>query len=185
MLKRTVDIFAAVGGLLITAPLVFLLILLVRHDSPGPGIFRQSRIGRHGAVFTCYKLRTMQLDTPNVPSHLAAPGAVTRIGAFLRRSKLDELPQLMNVLWGEMSLVGPRPCLPSQRELIKARDRLGVLDIRPGMTGLAQIEGLDMSDPRRLAARDADYAKRASLALDLQILFRTVFAGAGQGDVSD
>lgn len=175
MVKRTFDFAAALVGLLIAWPLVVVLALLIRRGSDGPGILSQTRVGKNGRPFQCYKLRTMRKDAPQVPTHDAPPSLVTPIGAFLRRSKLDELPQLWNVLRGDMSLVGPRPCLPSQAELIAERQRRGVLALRPGITGLAQVAGIDMSDPIRLAEKDAEYLHRQSFLLDLWILYRTVF----------
>ncbi len=180
--KRTFDLVGAFFGLALAWPLIVLLIVLVRRDSPGPGIFSQQRVGHRGKPFSCHKLRTMYSGTPNVPSHHSTVAQVTRIGGFLRRTKLDELPQLWNVFVGEMSFVGPRPCLPSQMELIEERRKRGVLDIRPGITGVAQIEGIDMSNPVRLAEKDSDYLRSQSLRLDLKILYRTVFRGEGSGD---
>lgn len=124
----------------------------------------------------------MIIGAANVPTHQAAAAHVTALGKFLRQSKLDELPQLWNVLWGEMSLVGPRPCLPTQAELIDERRQRGVLNIRPGITGLAQVRGIDMSDPVVLAEIDAEYLRIHSFAVDLKILFRTFFVGSGRGD---
>jgi len=124
----------------------------------------------------------MHLGTPNIPTHEATASHVTSVGRFLRRTKLDELPQLYNVLRGEMSLVGPRPCLPSQTELVRLRQERGITNIRPGITGLAQIRGIDMSNPARLCDADAEYLASASTMLDLRILLGTVFSGAGQGD---
>jgi O-antigen biosynthesis protein WbqP len=147
-------------------------------NSPGPGILAQRRIGRDGRQFTCYKLRTMHQNTAQVPTHQVGTSALTSIGGFLRRSKLDELPQLLNVLRGDMSLVGPRPCLPTQAELIEARSRLGALGVLPGVTGLAQIQGVDMSDPARLAAIDAQYARTRTFGGDLLIILRTL-TGSG------
>jgi O-antigen biosynthesis protein WbqP len=172
--KRGFDVVCAALGLLAALPVILLLAVLVRLDSPGPGVFRQVRVGREGRPFVCLKLRTMRIDAPNVATHLAGGVHVTRLGRLLRRSKLDELPQLWNVLVGEMSLVGPRPCLPSQAELIDERRRRGVLRLRPGITGLAQVRGIDMSDAVRLAVTDADYAGRMSMRLDLAILLATV-----------
>lgn len=180
-LKRAFDISAAVFGLLVFALPMLALGLLIRRESPGPAIFRQMRVGQHEATFRCYKLRTMADDAPNVPTHEASSHAITPLGLRLRRLKADELPQLWNVLKGEMSLVGPRPCLPSQTALIEARRRRGVFALRPGVTGLAQIEGIDMSDPERLARRDADYLRDRTFLLDLRILLATVF-GRGRGD---
>lgn len=177
MLKRVFDVTAAALGLALAWPVILLLAVMVRRGSEGPGILSQTRVGRHGRPFQCYKLRTMRKDAPQVPTHDAAPSLVTPIGAVLRRTKLDELPQLWNVLKGDMSLVGPRPCLPTQAELIEERRKRGVPDLRPGITGLAQVMGIDMSDPPRLAEKDAEYLRRQSFLLDLEILFRTVFGG--------
>jgi len=161
----------------------FLLVagIAIRLSSPGPAVFSQIRVGREGRHFTCYKLRTMALGTKHVGTHEVPAASITPVGKMLRATKLDELPQLWNVLRGEMSLVGPRPCLPVQEELIEERRERGVLTILPGITGLAQVEGIDMSEPRRLAERDADYLSRRSLAFDLKILVWTVL-GKGQGD---
>jgi O-antigen biosynthesis protein WbqP len=123
----------------------------------------------------------MYVDTPSVPTHDVKASHVTRVGRFLRRTKLDELPQLWNVLKGEMSFVGPRPCLPSQAELIEERLKRGVLALRPGITGISQIRGIDMSTPALLAESDADYLEKQSLAFDLRILLHTALGG-GSGD---
>lgn len=181
-MPRFFEFIVALAGLLVAAPIILLLVAAVRYDSDGPGIFRQKRVGRHGRPFECYKLRTMASGTPDVPTHNAQTSYLTGIGAFLRKVKLDELPQLWNVLKGDMSFVGPRPCLESQKALIAERQSRGVFVIRPGITGLAQIQDIDMSDPKRLALVDAEYLKRRSLAFDLRILVLTVFGGAGRGD---
>jgi len=180
--KRLFDVVAALLGLIVLGPLLLVLVVIIRRDSPGPGIFSQDRVGRNGRVFRCHKLRSMTRGAPNVPTHEAAVSHITDLGRVLRRTKLDELPQLWNVLLGEMSLVGPRPCLPSQSELIAEREKRGVLRIRPGITGLSQIEGIDMSEPVRLAERDADYVRSRSFVGDLRILLRTALGGEGRGD---
>jgi O-antigen biosynthesis protein WbqP len=180
-MKRSFDIILAALGLVPAAPLILLLALAVRAGSPGPAIFRQARIGQNERVFTCYKLRTMYADTPNLPSHETGAGSVTPIGRLLRRSKLDELPQLFNIVKGEMSFVGPRPCLPSQVELIAARRRHDLTHLRPGITGVSQVAGVDMSDPEQLAALDATYLNRMTVTEDLRLILRTVL-GAGAGD---
>ena len=181
-MKRAFDVAAAGLGLIFLWPVILLLAVLIRRGSHGPAIFTQSRVGRNGQIFRCYKLRTMLGDTPNVPTHDAKASQVTPIGHFLRKTKLDELPQLWNVLKGDMSLIGPRPCLPSQTELVAERVKRSVLQLRPGITGLAQINDVDMSDPVRLAEVDAEYLKIRSFALDMTILFRTVFGQEGRGD---
>jgi O-antigen biosynthesis protein WbqP len=179
-MKRTIDLMASICGLALCWPVLLILIVAVRLESAGPGIFAQTRIGRRGVEFTCYKLRSMFSGTAQKPSHEVGNSSVTALGRFLRKSKLDELPQLYNVLTGDMSLVGPRPCLPSQTELIAARDRLDALTVRPGITGLAQIRGVDMSEPERLAKIDAEYARTQSLSMDMRILFSTI-TGVGRG----
>lgn len=148
--------------------------LAIRATSPGPAILGQVRVGRDGVPFRCLKLRSMFIGTPVVPTHEAAVKQITPVGRFLRASKFDELPQLWNVLRGEMSLVGPRPCLPTQVVLIDERRRRGVYALRPGITGLAQVSGVDMSDPVACAELDARYLAERSIRLDLRILVNTV-----------
>lgn len=177
---RILDIVLAGVGLVLTLPVMALLFLAGLFDTGAP-LFRQERVGQHQRPFTLVKFRTMRPDTRSVATHLANPAAVTRLGAFLRRTKLDELPQLWNVLKGEMSLVGPRPCLFNQRELIEARAARGVFAARPGITGLAQVNGIDMSTPQLLAETDA----RMLAALDLSSYFAYIIktvTGAGRGD---
>ncbi|TPI44848.1 sugar transferase [Mesorhizobium sp. B2-9-1] len=173
--KRALDLAVAVPMLAVTSPVLLVAMLAIRATSAGPAIFSQIRVGRGGALFACHKLRTMYRETPSLPTHEAPARSVTAVGKVLRATKIDELPQLWNVLKGEMSLVGPRPCLPTQAELIERRKELGVLTALPGITGLAQIKGIDMSDPRLCAQTDAAYVKAASTGLDLKILLGTFF----------
>jgi O-antigen biosynthesis protein WbqP len=173
--KRALDLAVAVPMLVLAAPVLLVAMLAIRATSAGPAIFSQVRVGRGGALFACRKLRTMYRATPSLPTHEAPAGSVTAVGKVLRATKIDELPQLWNVLRGEMSLVGPRPCLPTQAELIERRKELGVLTALPGITGLAQIRGIDMSDPELCAETDAAYVKVASTGLDLKILLGTFF----------
>lgn len=180
-MKRVFDILASLAGLLALGWLIGLLVILVRRDSAGPGLFAQTRVGRQGRPFTCYKLRTMRQGTASVATHEMSSSAVTPLGEKLRRWKLDELPQLWNVLRGDMSFVGPRPCLPVQREVIEERERRGVLALRPGITGLAQVRGIDMSTPVLLAETDAAYLAGRSFTGDLVLILKTV-TGSGQGD---
>jgi lipopolysaccharide/colanic/teichoic acid biosynthesis glycosyltransferase len=177
---RLLDVILAVAGLIVTAPLMVILWLIGWFDTGAP-IFRQVRVGRRQKPFVLYKFRTMRRDAPQVATHEASAALVTPWGRFLRRTKLDELPQLWNVLKGEMSLVGPRPCLPTQRELVAERQRLGVFDARPGITGLAQINGIDMSTPRLLAETDAQMLKGLDLAAYFTYIIKTI-TGAGRGD---
>ena len=180
MIKRLFDFSAALIGLAFAAPVILVVMLLVRRSSPGPAIFAQTRVGTEETPFTCYKLRTMYQNTGDKPSHEVGATNVTPLGAVLRRTKLDELPQLFNVLKGELSLVGPRPCLTTQAELIEARRRAGVFACRPGITGLAQIRGVDMSDPAKLALLDQEYVRSQSFIGDARILLATV-TGSGMG----
>jgi O-antigen biosynthesis protein WbqP len=177
IMKRVFDILGSAFLLLVGWPLLLLLLLWIRLETPGPAIFVQRRIGQGGRLFTCYKLRTMFAQTPDLPTHLVDESALTPLGHRLRRFKLDELPQLYNVLVGDMSLVGPRPSLPSQTELIEARRRLGALEVKPGITGLAQVMGIDMSEPQRLAAVDAQYARNQSFLGDMRLMVATLFGG--------
>ncbi|MFP3546381.1 sugar transferase [Rhizobium sp. SIMBA_035] len=182
-IKRAFDFCAAAGGLVVLSPVLLVLTVAVRHSSPGGAFFRQQRVGRGEVPFTCLKFRTMAAGTPNVGSHDAAEAWITPIGKTLRAYKLDELPQLVNVLKGEMSLVGPRPCLPSQSDVIAARRARGVFAVRPGITGLAQIAGIDMSTPEKLAVADAEYVETASLWHDIAMILGSVI-GKGKGDAA-
>jgi O-antigen biosynthesis protein WbqP len=179
--KRVFDVAAAAVGLIAASPVLFALAIAVRLTSNGPALFRQTRLGRHETPFVCLKLRTMHVGTPSVPTHEAPAGSLTALGAFLRRSKLDELPQLWNVLRGDMSLVGPRPCLLHQHKLVAERRQRGVFALRPGVTGLAQVSGVDMSDPVRCAEFDARYMASMGLKSDCEILFRTFVRSRASG----
>lgn len=149
-------------------------------DTRSP-LFCQVRVGRHRNPFTLVKFRTMRPETAHVASHMADAAAITRWGGILRRTKLDELPQLWSVLKGEMSLVGPRPCLFNQEELVTERAQRGVFDVRPGITGLAQVQGIDMSTPCLLAEIDAQMIKTLTLFTYLKYILLTVL-GKGTGD---
>lgn len=177
---RCVDIVISLAGLILGLPVLLVLSGIGWLETRSP-LFQQVRVGRSQRPFVLVKFRTMRSGTESVATHLVNAGAVTRFGKFLRRTKLDELPQLWNVLKGEMSLVGPRPCLPSQSELIAARAACGVFNVRPGITGLAQINGIDMSDPRLLAETDRDMIESMSLANYFHYIFLTL-AGRGSGD---
>ena len=183
--KRAFDLLVASASLIIASPVVLACMAAIRLSSRGPAIFRQSRLGLNETTFTCFKLRTMYEETPEAPSHETSASAVTPLGRWLRRLKFDELPQLWNVLRGDMSLVGPRPCLPAQTELIEARRAFELHRIRPGMTGVAQAGGIDMSDPQRLAEVDATYLQKMSLLTDLDILIRTFLGGPKRDGVAN
>jgi len=179
-LFRLFDFMFAVLGLTIGLPILVIITLIGFCDTGSP-LFRQQRVGRHGKSFTLVKFRTMRPETASVASHLADVSAITPLGRFLRRTKLDELPQLWNVLKGEMSLVGPRPCLFSQEELIAEREQRGVLNARPGITGLAQINNIDMSTPRLLAETDARMLSGMGVRTYFYYIVMTVL-GRGAGD---
>lgn len=179
--KRILDLTLAVMLAPFAAFVVLLFgILIFSEDLKNP-LFRQIRVGRDGRPFLLFKLRTMRVGTPDLPSHEASSAQFTRLGGFLRHTKIDELPQIWNVIRGDMSFVGPRPCLPAQQELIHCRDAMGLSRLRPGITGPAQIAGLDMSEPARLAKADALYIGRWSLMRDLRYIAATV-SGSGAGD---
>jgi O-antigen biosynthesis protein WbqP len=183
MTKRVLDVAIALALMPFAAPLCVCAMVAVRVESPGSPLFTQLRVGRDHRPFQLYKLRTMRAATGDVPSHQVDAAQITRVGAFLRRTKLDELPQLLNVLNGTMSLVGPRPCLPSQHELLEERDRRGLYAFLPGVTGPAQLLGIDMSAPKVLAQVEADYFFTSTAAQDLGVLWQTA-AGGGRGDAA-
>lgn len=178
-MKRVLDLGGALLGLLLLWPLAFLIGVAIKLDSPGPVLFSQNRVGRKERIFRCHKFRSMHVAAPERPTHESLPCDITRVGRFLRRTKLDELPQLFNVLVGDMSLVGPRPCLPTQTILIAARRRFGVNAMRPGITGLAQVNGVDMSEPERLASIDAVYVSDPSILTDLRLILASLPGGSG------
>ncbi|MEK1892631.1 MAG: sugar transferase [Rhizobium sp.] len=182
-LKRLFDICAACLGLIVLAPVLVVLVVLVRRSSPGGALFLQERVGRAEVPFVCIKFRTMAAGSPNVGSHDAALSWITPLGRKLRAYKLDELPQLINVLRGEMSFVGPRPCLPTQHDVIAARRKRKVFSVRPGITGLAQLQGIDMSTPDALAEADARYIQKAGFWQDIVLVISTL-AGRGTGDAA-
>jgi len=177
---RTLDFVFSLLGLVFGFPVLLVLCVIGLFDTGSP-VFRQERVGRYKKPFTLVKFRTMSVDTASVASHLASSSSITKFGHFLRRTKLDELPQLWNVLKGEMSLVGPRPCLFNQEELIQQRDQRGVLGARPGVTGLAQVNDIDMSTPELLAKTDANMLANLTVSAYFKYIFMTV-SGKGSGD---
>ncbi len=180
-IKRTIDLTTALAVIVFGGWLMVLIALYIRFDSEGPPIFAQKRVGKDSRIFTCFKFRTMKTGTADAATHNIPVDSVTRAGRFLRRTKLDELPQVVNVLRNEMSLVGPRPCLPTQKNLIKCRAVRNVFTIKPGITGLAQIKDVDMSNPARLAELDDRYRAFRTVIGDGLILLQTVL-GRGSGD---
>ena len=176
-MKRMLDLVLALVALLLLALPLVLLAVLVRLGSPGPALYWSDRVGRHNRIFRMPKFRTMRLGAPAVATHLLSdPQAwLTPIGPFLRRTSLDELPQLWSILKGDMSFVGPRPALFNQQDLIELRTRHGVHELTPGLTGWAQINGRDELPIRDKVRLDVEYLQRRSLVFDLLILWRTFF----------
>ena len=175
--KRILDVTCAVALLILFLPIMLLIGLVVRLTSSGEAIFRQTRVGKDGVLFCCYKFRTMRREAPQSCPTAALEDAeryITPVGRFLRRSSLDELPQLFNVLRGDMSLVGPRPLIPEEAWVHGMRHRTGVDRLRPGMTGLAQVRGRDALSDGEKVRMDLRYARRLSLRTDLLILLQTI-----------
>lgn len=181
MIYRFLDIFFAIFGITLLMPL-FLLVYFFSLFDTGRPLFIQDRMGAYKKPFRLVKFRTMYLDTESIASHLADKSQITPLGKILRKTKLDELPQLFNVLVGDMSLVGPRPNLLDQTELINKRDAKGIYNFKPGITGLAQINKIDMSKPDLLAEKDLIMVQNMSLYNYFSLIIKTVF-GAGSGDI--
>tara|TARA_R110002167_G_scaffold195810_1_gene398578 strand:- start:52551 stop:53099 length:549 start_codon:yes stop_codon:yes gene_type:complete len=177
---RLLDFLAAFFGLLLLWPILLIVTIIGLFDTGSP-IFIQTRVGRNQKPFKLIKFRTMSVETKSVASHLANNASITKLGAFLRKTKIDELPQLINVVKGEMSLVGPRPNLFNQDELINARDALGVYDVLPGVTGLAQVQNIDMSTPKLLAETDKHMIDTLNIKNYFKYILMTV-TGSGSGD---
>lgn len=180
-IKRSIDIGFSLAIILFFWWLMFIIWCMIKLTSKGPAIFAQKRIGNYGAEFTCYKFRTMYLDTKEAGTHEITSDNIMKIGKILRKLKLDELPQIWNILCNQMSLVGPRPCLPSQTLLRNLRENKNIYSMKAGLTGLAQIQGIDMSKPDQLTDIEAQYLAVRTNVLDMQILIKT-FLGSGQGD---
>ncbi|EKO3382027.1 sugar transferase [Vibrio fluvialis] len=177
---RVIDFLASFFGLLFLWPILIVVIIIGLFDTGSP-VFVQTRVGKNKKPFKLIKFRTMSVDTKSVASHLASSASITKFGSFLRKTKIDELPQLINVLKGEMSLVGPRPNLFNQDELIVEREKLGVYNVLPGITGLAQIQNVDMSTPSVLAKIDKEMIDTLSLRKYFLYIIATV-TGSGSGD---
>lgn len=175
-MKRLFDLVLTIPGLLALFPLMVLLTIIIRATSPGPAVHWSRRVGRNNELFRMPKFRTMRIDTPQIPTHLLTePGKwVTPVGSFLRRTSLDELPQLWSVLRGDMSLVGPRPALFNQDDLVALRTEKNVHTLRPGVTGWAQINGRDELPIPVKVRFDEEYGQRQSVMMDIRIIFETL-----------
>lgn len=177
ILKARLDFIGASALLVLLSPLLLLLTLLICIDSPGLAIYRQKRVGQCGRLFTIYKFRTMRLGTPTLSTEemqLQRAKPFTRLGPLLRKTNLDELPQLLNIWRGDMSFIGPRPALPSQTDVNALREKMGVDSVRPGITGLAQVRGRDDLDTVTKVTYDSEYCRGLSLISDLHILLLTL-----------
>ena len=177
---RIIDILLSLIGIVCSLPIILAIYILGLCDTGSP-LFFQQRVGRNRRLFTLVKFRTMSINTDSVGTHLVDTTSITKVGNFLRKTKLDELPQLFNVLFGQMSLVGPRPCLSNQTKLVEERDRRGIFKVRPGVTGLAQVNDIDMSTPRKLARYDALMINSMTLKLYVKVIVSTLL-GQGHGD---
>lgn len=175
--KRVVDIVLSAVGLLVLSPIFLVLIIAIKLDSPGPVFFKQKRVGIHKTHFNILKFRTMRIDTPkDMPTHLLSnpDQYITKTGKFLRKTSLDELPQIINILKGEMSIIGPRPALWNQYDLIEERDKYGANDVMPGLTGWAQINGRDELEIPVKAKLDGYYVEHMGLRMDVKCFFGTI-----------
>lgn len=184
--KKIIDRFLAFIGLIVLSPLFLILIIAIKLDSPGPIFFRQKRVGIHKTYFEILKFRTMRTDTPkDMPTHmLKNPDQyITKVGRFLRKTSLDELPQIINILKGDMAIVGPRPALWNQYDLIEERDKYGANDVLPGLTGWAQINGRDELEIPVKAKLDGDYVAKMSFGMDVRCILGTVVSVARQDGV--
>lgn len=176
-IKRAIDLVLSFIGLVVLSPLFFVLILAIKLDSPGPVLFKQKRVGIHKKHFNILKFRTMRIDTPkDTPTHLLENPEqwITGVGKFLRKTSLDELPQIINIVFGEMAIIGPRPALWNQYDLIQERDKYGANDIPVGLTGWAQINGRDELPIEVKAKLDGEYAKKIGFMMDVKCFFGTI-----------
>ncbi len=177
--KRGLDIILSAAGIAVLSPLWLGLSAAIKLDSPGPVFFTQKRVGKNKTYFPILKFRTMRIDTPHdVPTHLLENPEqwITRVGHFLRKTSLDELPQIFNIFVGQMSVIGPRPALWNQEDLIAERDKYGANDVRPGLTGWAQINGRDELEISAKARFDGEYIERMSFGFDVRCFFGTIFS---------
>lgn len=176
-IKRGIDTVVSFIGMIILSPLFLVLVVAIKADSKGPILFKQTRVGIHKSQFNIYKFRTMRVDTPrDVPTHLLENPEqyITKTGKFLRKTSLDELPQIVNILKGDMAIVGPRPALWNQYDLIEERDKYGANDILPGLTGWAQINGRDELEIEEKARLDGEYVKNMSFFFDIRCIIKTL-----------
>ena len=175
--KRAIDFLLAMCGIVVLAPVLLLLVIAIKLDSPGPVLFKQKRVGSHKKHFHILKFRTMRIDTPrDMPTHMLENPEqwITKVGSFLRKTSLDELPQIFNILMGQMSVIGPRPALWNQYDLIAERDKYGANDVVPGLTGWAQINGRDELEIPVKAKLDGEYVRNMGFAFDVKCFVGTI-----------
>jgi O-antigen biosynthesis protein WbqP len=187
-IKRLIDIILSLVGMIILSPLFLILIIAIKIDSKGPVLFKQKRVGLHKKYFNILKFRTMKIDTPkDTPTHLLDNPEewITKVGKFLRKTSLDELPQILNILKGEMSIIGPRPALWNQYDLIAERDKYGANDIPVGLTGWAQINGRDELSIQEKSKLDGEYACKKGFCLDAKCFFLTINSVLKRDGVSE
>lgn len=184
-MERLVNLLGAVLLLVCLAPLMLIVALVIRLDSPGPAIFKQKRVGQNGRYFTLYKFRSMRVGTPDLPSEMVPKDdqRFTRVGKLIRRFSIDELPQLVNIIWGDMNFIGPRPALYNQYDLIKMRRATGVNRLKPGITGWAQVNGRENISLERKVELDRYYLENRSWLLDAKIMWLTVVKSFGGADL--
>ena len=178
-IKRIIDFVMALVGLIVLSPIFLILMLAIKLDSPGPILFKQKRVGVHKTHFDILKFRTMKIDTPkDMPTHMLSNPEqyITKVGKFLRKTSLDELPQIINILKGDMSIIGPRPALWNQYDLLEERDKHGANDVVPGLTGWAQINGRDELEIPIKAKLDGEYVEKMSFAFDVKCFFGTILS---------
>ena len=177
-LKRLIDIVLSLLGIIVLAIPMAIVAIVIMVDDPGPAIFRQKRVGKDKELFWLYKFRSMKVNTPDIPTHLLEDPQryISKVGNFIRKTSIDELPQLLNILKGDMSVIGPRPALWNQDDLIAERDKYGANDVRPGLTGWAQINGRDELPIEVKARYDGEYIQRLSFAFDVKCFFGTVIS---------
>lgn len=176
-IKRILDIILSIVVLIILCPFLIIFSIIIKVESEGPVLFKQKRVGKNKKIFTIYKFRTMRTDTPkDMPTHMLknAESYITKFGNIMRKTSIDELPQLFNIVKGDMSIIGPRPALWNQDDLIKERDKYNANDIRPGLTGWAQVNGRDELEIPVKAKYDGEYVDKVSLLFDIKIFFKTI-----------
>ena len=175
--KRLIDIILSGVGIIVLSPVLLVLVIAIKLDSPGPVLFRQKRVGIHKTHFHILKFRTMRIDTPkDTPTHLLENPEqwITKVGGFLRKTSLDELPQIFNIFAGHMSVIGPRPALWNQYDLIAERDKYGANDVKPGLTGWAQVNGRNLLTWEEKFAYDLEYVRNISLRMDCRVIYTTI-----------